>query len=199
MDFHNLVSAAEAILFASGEPITIDRLGEALELEEADTLKVLLGLGDRLDQSGSALEVVVLENAVQMCTRKEFEGAVRRALEIRKNTPLSPAAMEVLAIVAYNQPVTRGFVEQVRGIDSSSVITSLVEKDLLEERGRLDLPGRPIAYGTTATFLRCFGLSSLDDLPPLPERDGPGSGDPVTLDEVVETTTSSEQVPPEEK
>ncbi len=185
MDFHNLVAAAEAILFASGDPIGIDKLGEALELDTSDTLKVLLGLSDRLDRTGSALEVVTLEDAVQLCTRRSYEDYVRRALEIRRNTPLSPAAMEVLAIVAYNQPVTRGFVEQVRGIDSSSVVASLVEKGLLEERGRLELPGRPIAYGTTANFLRCFGLSSLDELPPIPEREGT-AGEPVTLDAVID-------------
>ena len=140
MDFHNLVAAAEAILFASGDPIGIDKLGEALELDTSDTLKVLLGLSDRLDRTGSALEVVTLEDAVQLCTRRSYEDYVRRALEIRRNTPLSPAAMEVLAIVAYNQPVTRGFVEQVRGIDSSSVVASLWKRGCSKNGGGWSCP-----------------------------------------------------------
>ena len=125
------------------------------------------------------LELRRLDASYQLCTRPVYAGEIRRALELRRNTPLSAAALEVLAIIAYNQPVTRGFVEQVRGVDSSSVVTSLVEKGLVEEAGRLELPGRPISYRTTAAFLRCFGLGSLDDLPdvsgadeePPPEED----------------------------
>ena len=107
---------------------------------------------------------------------------MRDALELKRNTPLSQAAMEVLAVVAYNQPVTKAFVEQVRGVDCSGVIGSLVQKGLLEERGRMELPGRPLLYGTTENFLRCFGLSSIGELPPPPrgeegtppeEPDGP--------------------------
>ena len=106
-----------------------------------------------------------------MCTREEYAEYIRSAIEYKKQIPLSNAAMEALTVIAYNQPVTKGFVENVRGIDSSSVINSLVEKELLEESGRLDVPGRPVAYKTTENFLRCFGLSSLDDLPPLVRED----------------------------
>ena len=102
-----------------------------------------------------------------MCTRKKYAEYVKTAMESKKQTPLSQAAMEALTVVAYNQPVTKGFVESVRGIDSSSVINTLVDKGLLEEDSRLDVPGHPVAYRTTDTFLRSFGLSSLDDLPPL--------------------------------
>ena len=102
---------------------------------------------------------------------KEFSAAsLTSALEIRRNAPLSQAAMEVLAVIAYNQPVTKAFVEQVRGVDCSGVIGSLMTKGLIEERGRLELPGRPLLYGTTVNFLRCFGLSSPEELPPLPEK-----------------------------
>ena len=104
----------------------------------------------------------------QLGIRDDFTEYVKAAVETKKNTPLSPAAMEVLTIVAYNQPVSKSFVERVRGIDSSSVVNSLTEKNLLEEAGRLDVPGRPVAYRTTPVFLRCFGLESLDDLPPIP-------------------------------
>ena len=99
---------------------------------------------------------------------------MREVLDLKRGTPLSQAAMEVLAVVAYNQPVTKAFVEQVRGVDCSGVLSSLMQKDLLEERGRLELPGRPLLYGTTETFLRCFQLSSIEDLPPPPQRGGEG-------------------------
>ena len=102
-----------------------------------------------------------------MCTQKKYSDYIKSAMEIKKQTPLSQAAMEALTVVAYNQPVTKSFVESVRGIDSSSVINTLVEKGLLEEDGRLDVPGKPVAYRTTDTFLRSFGLSSLSELPPL--------------------------------
>ena len=110
-----------------------------------------------------------LGSAYQLCSRREYADCVRAVLDKKREVSLSPAALEVLAITAYNQPVTRAFLEQVRGVDSSGVVASLLEKGLLEERGRLDVPGRPMQFGTTVQFLRCFGLSSLDDLPPVDE------------------------------
>ena len=107
-----------------------------------------------------------------MCTRTEFSEEVRRVLEMKRNVPLSQAAFEVLAVVAYNQPVTKSFIEQVRGVDCSGVITSLCAKELIEEKGRLDLPGRPMQYQTTTLFLRSFGIESLTELPPLPQSGG---------------------------
>ncbi len=107
-------------------------------------------------------------DSAQFCTNPAFIEPVRQALDLRRNTPLSQAAMEVLAVVAYNQPVTKAFVEQVRGVDCSGVVGSLVQKGLLEERGRLELPGRPLLYGTTENFLRCFQLASIEQLPPPP-------------------------------
>ena len=106
-----------------------------------------------------------------MVSKKEFAPQIRTVMDLRRNTPLSQAALEVLAVVAYNQPVTKAFVEQVRGVDCSGVIGSLTTKGLVEEKGRLELPGRPLLYGTTENFLRCFNISSLDELPPLPEND----------------------------
>lgn len=104
-----------------------------------------------------------------MTTREEFASVIRDALQVKNNAPLSQAAMEVLAIIAYNQPVTKAFVEQVRGVDSSSVVNSLVAKELVEEKGRLEIPGRPISYGTTEHFLRCFRMKSIEALPKLPQ------------------------------
>ena len=111
-----------------------------------------------------------LGDSAQFCTNPAYVEPVREVLDLKRGTPLSQAAMEVLAVVAYNQPVTKAFVEQVRGVDCSGVLSSLMQKDLLEERGRLELPGRPLLYGTTETFLRCFQLSSIEDLPPPPQR-----------------------------
>ncbi len=168
MKLNEGVSVIEAILFASGDPIESDKLCAAAGIEE-DTLEKLINLlSDRYESTLSSLQVMKLGNCYQLAVRTDYSEYVRAAMETKKNTPLSPAAMEVLTIVAYNQPVTKGFIEHIRGIDSSSVVNSLVEKNLLEEAGRLDVPGKPIAYRTTSAFLRCFQLSSIDDLPPLP-------------------------------
>ena len=131
-------------------------------------------LNEHYDECGSALNILKLSGGYQMSTKSETADYIRSAMENKRQAPLSNAAMEALTIVAYNQPVSKSFVENVRGIDSSSVINSLVEKGLLEENGRLEVPGHPVAYITTPAFLRCFGLSSLNDLPPL-VREGSGT------------------------
>ncbi len=181
MKINEGISAVEAILFAHGEPIEAEKLCAAAGVEADMPEKLVQLLIDRYESTGSALTVLKLGNSYQLAVKAEFFDYVRAALESKKNTPLSPAAMEVLTIIAYNQPVTKGFVEHVRGIDSSSVVNSLVEKNLLEEAGRLDVPGKPIAYKTTSAFLRCFQLSSLDDLPALPDSDGQVSFDEILI------------------
>lgn len=166
-EISKIQGAAEAILFASGEPVSLERLAEVLELDKPTAEKILNHLTDRFNAENSGVQILRLEDGWQMCTRAEYAGKVRQALDMRRNMPLSQAALEVLAVVAYNQPVTKSFVEQVRGVDCSGVLGSLTSKGLVEERGRLDLPGRPLIYGTTPDFLRCLGISSLDDLPPV--------------------------------
>ena len=156
-----------AILFAAGEPLETDRLAEALAVSHAEAAEQCVLLQQRLAESDLPLELRRLENSWQLCTVTGYDTVIRTALELRSNTPLSNAAMEVLAVIAYNQPVTRSFIEQVRGVDSSSVVASLEEKGLIEEAGRMELPGRPVAFRTTAAFLRCFGLSDLSELPDL--------------------------------
>ena len=158
---------AEAILFAGGEPVEQKVIAAAMELDEEAAAAVLESLRTKYEKFESSVQVLRLENQWQLCTRKEYEPYIRSAFEIKRNAPLSQAAMEVLAVVAYNQPVTRAFAEQVRGVDCSGVMSTIAEKGLIEEAGRLDLPGKPIAYRTTPLFLRSFGLSSLDDLPPI--------------------------------
>ena len=180
LDTKELEAAAEGILFAAGEPVHIDRVCLALEIGRAEAEQVLRRLMDYYAFERRGIRLVRMGEEWQMCSSTDYAAVIRRAFEIRRPAKLSQPALEVLAIIAYNQPVTRGFVEQVRGVDSSSVVTSLVEKGLVEEAGRLELPGRPIAYRTTPVFLRCFGLESLDHLPdvtgsgegPPPEEDG---------------------------
>ncbi len=165
MELKKLESAIISVLFANGEPISVDRLSETLESDKATLTKVLANLRDRLDEERMGIILLRLGDEYQLSTCPENAEYVKTALDRRRNTPLSPAAMEVLSIIAYNQPTTKSFVEQVRGVDSSSVVNSLVEKGLCEEAGRLDLPGRPICYRTTPNFLRCFGMESLSELP----------------------------------
>ena len=184
MEIKQYQAALEAILFASGEPVPVSRLAQALELDEETTARIADDWVQDVNTRGGGITALKLDDRYQMCSGKAYAGYVRRAMDIRRNTPLSQAAMEVLAIIAYNQPVTRPFVEQVRGVDCSGVMQSLQQKGLIEEKGRMDLPGRPLLYGTTQNFLRCFGIASLEQLPPLPQR----------ADETMTETTMDELI-----
>ena len=170
MKLGNLVNPLFAVIFANGEPISVRRLCEIFEVETREIITAAELLAKNLE--GTALELLMLDNAYQLATRKEYGEFVKKAFDIQRKTQLSQAAFEVLAVIAYNQPVTKAFIEQVRGVDCSGVVTTLIEKELIEERGRLELPGRPLLYGTTKNFLRCFNLNSLDDLPELPKVEG---------------------------
>lgn len=167
-----LQNTLEAVLFAVGEPIEIERLSQALQVDELLLGQVLENLRAAYDEHDGGLCILKLDDKYQICSRKQYADQIRSVLEIKRNAPLSQAAFEVLAIIAYNQPVTKAFVEQIRGVDCSAVISTLTQRELIEEKGRLDLPGRPLIYGTTPNFLRCFSLSSLDDLPSVPEKEG---------------------------
>ena len=157
----------QAILFAAGEPYEKERLAKLLEIDR-QTLEQLV---ERINEWYEVTPFILLEldQCYQMATRAEYAQVIRQALEVKNNTPLSQAALEVLAIIAYNQPVTKSFIEQIRGVDSSSVVNALVAKELVQEMGRLEIPGRPISYGTTEHFLRCFGMKSIETLPKLPQ------------------------------
>ena len=165
MNQKQIRAAVEAMLFACGEPIGSDKLAQAVQLPQTSVENALEELRTRYTREDSGLCLLHLNTRWQLATKTEWADCVRRVLDSRRAVPLGPAAMETLTVIAYNQPVTRAFVEQIRGVDSSSAVNSLVVRDLVEEAGRLELPGRPIAYRTTANFLRCFGLQSLDDLP----------------------------------
>lgn len=188
---NKLTAAAEAILFAAGEPLELSRIAAALELEEALCEQVLMNLGAALEERGSGTELVTLGDKYQIVTRSEYADLIRAVLEVKRNAPLSPAAFEVLAVISYNQPVTKSFVEQVRGVDCSGVIATLCQKRLIEEKGRLDLPGRPLVYGTTPEFMRCFSISSLDELPELPRHDDETTNSEEDIEQ-TETNSVSE-------
>lgn len=176
------IGALEAMLFAHAEPVEVERLADALRLSTVETQELLERLQQRYDEQESGLTLLRFEpDRWQMTTRPYYGEMVKRILDTRRNAPLSPAALEVLAVIAYNQPVSRSFIEQVRGVDSSSTVTKLLEKGLIEEAGRLDLPGKPVAFQVTDTFLRVFGLASLRDLPPLHDE-----GEAEALSETAE-------------
>lgn len=169
MNKNNVLASIEAMLFAAGDPVEPSKLAEVLDIDVENVIKMLGHLEATYDEREGGLRVIRVDGKYQICTREEYSDEVRGLLEIKKNTPLSQAAFEVLAIVAYNKTVTRSFIEQIRGVDCSGPVSNLIQKGLIEEKGRLDLPGRPLVYGTTDRFLRCFSLNSLDDLPELPK------------------------------
>lgn len=167
------IASLEAVLFACGGPVEVQRLQELLALSPEELEEAANALQAELEDVNRGITLIKVESAYQLCTKPFVAETVKKALELRKAPPLSKAALEVLAIVAYHQPVTRSFIEMVRGIDSSSIVSSLCDKGLIAERGFLDAPGRPLLFGTTEAFLRCFGLESIRDLPeasPVPEQ-----------------------------
>ena len=191
MDLSKLEAAVEAVIFASGDPISADRVCEAVGAD-ADTFeKIVKNISERYADKRCGIELVSLNGSYQICSKSEFYENVRTALKLRSNAVLSDVAMETLAIIAYNQPVTKSFIEDVRGVDCSYIVGSLCEKRLVEERGRLDIPGRPLLYGTTDNFLRCFNLESLADLPKLPRLEG-DDPDQMTIEEYTEQVALAE-------
>lgn len=170
MEIKGAQAAIESILFANGEPISLQKICDIIEMDKNSVLALLNSMSENyLNDESRGIMLLRLEDKYQLCTKERFSNIVKKALDNRRIVPLSPASLEVLAIIAYNQPVTRAYIEQIRGVECSAVIGNLADKELVEEKGRLDAPGRPLLYGTTPNFLRCFGISSLTDLPDLPE------------------------------
>lgn len=162
----------EAVLFAAGDAVNIERLQLVLDADRKSVDALLDLLAARYDNERRGIMLTRMENKVQLCSRPAYADFIRRAIETRKPPSLSTAALEVLSVIAYRQPVTRAFIEQLRGVDSTNTVALLVDKGLVEEAGRLDVPGRPILYRTTAAFLRTFGIRDLSELPNLPELTG---------------------------
>ena len=174
LDLHEVEAAVEAILFAAGEPLQIERICLALDLDRPTAEQVLQKLGDHYAYERRGIRLVRMEDCYQLCSSPDYADVIRKAFEIRKTARLSQPALEVLTIVAYYQPTTRAYVDQVRGVDSSYTMGLLLERGFIEECGRLQVPGRPRLYRTTKRFLRDFHLSSLEELPEMPgiETDG---------------------------
>ena len=168
MELKETEAAIEGILFAAGEPVGVERLCLALDSDRATVDAICQRLSDRGRYERRGIRLVRLGSSYQLCSAPEHAEVIRKALESRRPAKLSQTALEVLAVVAYFQPITRAYIDQIRGVDSSYTVGLLVDRDLIEECGRLAVPGRPIQYRTTQTFLRSFGLSSLDELPELP-------------------------------
>lgn len=192
MERKGLESVLESILFAAGEPVPIERLSLGLEVPRAELDKAAGSLMDQYRYERRGIRLVKLDDSYQLCSAPEYADVVRKILENRKPPRLSQPALEVLAIIAYYQPVTRAYVDQVRGVDSAYTVGLLLERELIQECGRLAVPGRPILYQTTRNFLRSFGLSSLEELPELPETSREGEQMTLGLEAAVERLRAEE-------
>ena len=179
MERIELQRAIEAILFAAGECVEVSRLSMALEVDEDEVIQAVDALADELSFNRRGIRVIRLERGYQMVSSGEMADYITKALETRKPPKLSSSQLETLTIVAYYQPATKAMVEQIRGVDSSYSISALMNKNLIEEAGRLNVPGRPIQYRTTPDFLRTFGISGLDELPEIEKVD---LGEPIIED-----------------
>ena len=176
MERKEIEAAVEAILFASGEPVQVKRLCAALELARPAVERALADLRDHYAFEQRGIRLSQMEDSWQLCSAPEYGDAVHRALEVRKPAKLSQPALEALTIIAYYQPTTRAYVDQIRGVDSSYTMSLLLNRELIEECGRLQVPGRPRLYRTTKQFLRAFHLNSLEDLPELEGLADPEEG-----------------------
>lgn len=199
VEMKEIDSALEAILFASGEPVQTDRICLALELERPAAEQALQRLMDYYAYERRGIRLLHIEDSWQLCSSPDYAEAIRRAFEIRKPAKLSQPALEVLTIIAYYQPTTRAYVDQIRGVDSSYTMGLLQERKLIEECGRLQVPGRPHLYRTTKQFLRAFHLTNLEDLPEMPDFGVEGQMRLNENGEVVDTEPEeSGEVPAEE-
>ena len=185
MELKELESALESVLFAAGEPVAVERLCLGLDVDRGTIDAVAQRLMDQYSYERRGLRLVKLDTSYQLCSAPEYAAYVRKTLESRKPAKLSQPALEVLAIIAYYQPVTRAYVDQVRGVDSSYTVGLLLERELIQECGRLAVPGRPILYQTTKNFLRSFGLTSLEELPELPDSSKEGGQMTLELEAAV--------------
>lgn len=188
MEFENLKSAIEAILFAAGEPVPAARISLILEVSEEEVFAAAKSLADEYSFNQRGIRLLRLDKNLQLCSSPEYASVISKTLEQRKPPMLSQPALETLAVVAYFQPVTRAYIDQVRGVDSSYTVGVLLDRGLIERCGKLDVPGRPSLLRTTDIFLRTMGVSSLEELPELPDI---ASGDGVKkLEDAIEKLTT---------
>lgn len=169
MDRKEIAAALEAVLFASGDPVPAERIALVLGVEIEEVIEASEELRSEYNERNSGIRILVLDDKLQLCSAPEYSQVIIHALEQRKAPKLSPSALEVLAIVAYYQPVTRSYIDQIRGVDSSYTVGVLLDRGLIEACGKLDVPGRPTLYKTGDVFLRTMNISSLEQLPTLPD------------------------------
>ena len=197
IDYKDMESAIEAILFAAGHPMEYTKLAEVLGIGEVQAKRRVKNFAEKYNaEENKGIMLLVFENTCQLCTKEKYLPFIKDALGIKKGGNLSASSLEVLAIIAYNEPTTRAFVDKVRKVDSAYVVNSLCEKNLIEACGRLDEPGRPHIYRTTETFLRCFGIDSLEQLPYVDLPRGKNEGEIIPLD--IEVPTPNEEGDDEE-
>lgn len=186
----NIKYAVEGILFAAGEPVKAAKLAVVLDSDLADVRNAVKELKEEYDREKRGFNIIEILEGYQICSRPEYYTYIQEILGEQRNQPLSNAAMEALAIIAYKQPITRAQIERIRGVNSDGCVNRLYERGLIDEAGRLDAPGRPILYVTTPTFLRCFGLKSPNELPEINfvqmKIDEPPQGEQQVLDELNE-------------
>ena len=188
MNKSELEPAIEAVLFASGEPVAVERLASVLLCERGDIIEAAQSLADKYKFEKRGINLIRLDDAFQLCSSPQYSDIIRLALETRKQPQLGQSALEVLSIVAYYQPVTRAYIEQVRGVDCGYTVGLLLDRGLIEQAGRLQAPGRPMLYKTTQGFLRTFGVASLEELPEMPNLDTENSEEnklQIAIDEYI--------------
>ena len=193
-EMNELECALEAVLFAAGDSVGEGKLCAVLQVGRDRLLETAQKLSDYYDFHRRGIRLLHLDDRFQLASRGDYAQAVRSVLETRKPQSLTPSALEVLAIVAYRQPVTKAYIEQVRGVDSAYTVSSLLEKGLIRDCGRLDVPGRPILYGTTESFLRSFGLNSVEQLPALESFEVAGN-EQLTMQELEDAETRQPEAP----
>lgn len=183
----------EAVLFAAGHPVTYEKISRLFDLTPKATKDFIVEYAKEYNDADRAIIMLAMDDCAQLCTRQEFLPQIKEALDIRKGGNLSNSSIETLAIIAYNQPVTRTYVDTVRGVDSTYAVNNLLDKGLIEPKGRVDAPGRPMLYGTTPDFLRVFGINSVAELPDVSEIGHiVGSFENMTIDEMSEETQNTD-------
>lgn len=188
MELKQAESIIEGVLFAAGDAVDVEKLSDILDIDMKSTRAIVTALADKYDREMRGIQIIRLEDSYQLCTRRDYQEYISKLVEPRRSQSLSNAAMEVLAIVAYKQPVTRAVIEQIRGVSCDTLVNKLLEKNFIEEVGRLDTPGRPMLFGTTEEFLRCFGIESLAELPDFEEE----NPEDLVAHESIENTESGE-------